>query len=292
MIFFAFVVIGILGGTTAALIKYASGDFSPFVLIATRLIFSVLLLLPFIIKYKIQAPRESWPLIILSSTLLSTNLFLFTIGVKYTSTFMSQLLYVPTGVIVAFLGYIVVREKLKPNQIAGLVITILGMSLLALGSLRNGDAKTIGEPFGNFLIIIGLFAWSAYFVVTRKIVKTVPVLSLSFLNLSIALIISLLFIPYELSRSTFTFSPDSLMQFSVFASALTSTAFIFLSQSFIKKTSAFIASLVTYVNPVSGAVWGFLLFGEKPTMVLFASTVIIFVGVFFATSYNYLRGNK
>ncbi|HSX18576.1 MAG TPA: DMT family transporter [Candidatus Saccharimonadales bacterium] len=289
MIFLTFLLIGMLGGTTGSLIKYADLGTSPFLLVSIRLGISVILLLPFVIRSKIKIPKKLLPHTVISSMLLAVNILLFTTGVRYTSALMSQLIYVPTAVVVALLGYFFLKEKLKMNQVFGLIVTFIGISLLIQGSIKTGDLKSFGQPFGNFLILTAMFIWSSYVVLTRKIIKDISILSLTFTNILIAFLISAPFVIFEINQKTIHFPTNYSQQLALLGSAVSSTFFIFLSQNFIKKTSAFIASLVTYVNPIAAGIWGAFLFGEKPTLGLIVGSVIVFSGVFISTSYNYVR---
>jgi drug/metabolite transporter (DMT)-like permease len=290
MIFLYFLLAGTLGGTTGSLIKYAAQEMPPLQLVFLRLGLSVLLFLPFVLKFKIRIHKNQLKLVLLSSTFLLSNIVLFSVGVQYTSAIMSQLIYVPTSVLVALFGYFLLKEKLKSNQIFGLFITILGMSLLAYGSINTSDIFSFGKPVGNLLITIGLFSWALYFTASRSLVKTLSPLSVSFINTAVAFVLSAFLIPLDDSKLTWNFSTAT--QIALLASVVTSVAFLFLSQNLIKKTSAFTASLITYINPIAATAWGIFLFREKPVPGLILSGLLVFVGVFIATTYNYAKGSK
>lgn len=293
MIFWSFILVGILGGTTGALIKYATLQVHPAVVVIIRLGLSTLFLLPFAIKFKIDIGKKNIRLVIISSILLLSNILLFSIGVRHTSAVISQVIYVPTSVLVAVFGYFLLKEKLSTNHILGLTITIAGILMLAAGSFLTRDIKSFGEPFGNFLIIIGLFTWAGFFIASRKLAKDLSPLSISFMSTLFAFIFSLIISsPYILFNQSITLNVDQKSAAVLIASSVTSVVFLYLSQTLIKKTSAFIASLVTYVNPIAAALWGIILFYEKPTFYLIISSIVIFAGVFIATSYNYLKQNK
>lgn len=290
MIFLNFLLIGFLGGTTGSLIKYAAIELPPVLLITLRFALSLLILLPFVLKFKIKVAKDKWKLMLISGLFFAANNFLFTIGVKHTSAIMSQLIYVPTSLIVAILGYIFLKEKLRANQILGLFITFVGMGLLAFGSLKTNDIKSFGEPFGNLMISIGLFSWSAFLVLSRKLSQDHSPLSVSFLNFATVLLFSLFLLPVESANTTVQLS--ELKQGTIIAlvaAGFTSAGFVYFFQNFVKRTSAFISSFFVYINPIVATVWGYFLFGEKLTPALGASSFLVFTGVFLATSYNYLR---
>lgn len=291
MNFFLFLVVGILGGTTGSLIKYAVLEIPPIPSVAIRFGVSLIFLLPFVLNKGISVPKSKRNLLLLSSVCLAANVLLFAIGIQYTSAIMGQLIYLPTSVIVAILGYFFLKEKLTINQIVGLILTIVGILILALGSIETSDIHNFGKPLGNILIFIGLFVWSSYLVLSRKIVKDYSPLLVTFYNTSISLALFIIFALIEIKIHPYNLNSMSTPSFVALISAAgTSVLFIFLYQKFLKTTSAFIVSFATYLNPLAATVIGITVFGEKLTFNFLLGGLIIFVGVFLATSYNYIQG--
>ncbi len=287
---FLFLLVGIFGGTTGSLIKYVGQEVPPILLTSIRFGVSALLLLPLIFFYKEKFPKKQWKLLFFSGIALATNVMLFATGVQHTSAIMSQIIYTPTSILVAIFGYLFLGEKLSKNQMIGLAITIFGMLILILGSIENGDIHSFGKPFGNFLIIIALFCWTAYLVISRKAIQDISPLASTFYNFLVAFVITLIVMPIESASSTKSIQVTVPLIIASVLLVTTSTFFIFLYQRFLKTTSAFSASLVTYINPIAAAFVGISVFGERLTPQLLIGALIVFVGVFMATSYDFVRG--
>src|SRR3989344_824324 len=100
MTLLVFLLMSAVGGANAALIKFTVTQFPPIVLVAARAILASLLVSPFIIK---KLPKK-WPnkkYLFICNLLFAANWILFAFGVQHTSVIMSQLIYVPTALIVA-----------------------------------------------------------------------------------------------------------------------------------------------------------------------------------------------
>src|SRR5438552_3083541 len=134
-----FLLVGFLGGTTGFLIKLAGQQIPPVLLTILRFGIAAIILLPFLIKHKVQLPQKHRKTIFLSGLALGANIIFFSIGVQHTSVIMSQIIFIPSTIIVAILGYFFLGEKLTKNHILGLVLTVFGMALLISGSIKTQD---------------------------------------------------------------------------------------------------------------------------------------------------------
>lgn len=292
MIFAVFIFLSIIGGTNAALVKFTTNQFQPVVFVFLRSLIAVLILLPFVFSDKVLKKANFLDKrLIFPSLLFAFNWILFAIGLQYTSVIMSQLIYVPSSLIVAFIGYLFLREKLSFEQIAGLALTIVGVLILILGSVITRDQLSFGSPLGNFLIILGLFSWSVYLVSSRRISKTYTPLTITFFNFAVSAFAALLLLPLQVRLGGFGLeNVDAKGILAIFAVAIFNSAlFFWLYQWIIKHTSAFVSSLILYPITAVAAASGVLFFGEKLSFSLILGAVFILLGIFAATSYQYVR---
>jgi drug/metabolite transporter (DMT)-like permease len=74
--------------------------------------------------------------------------------------------------------------------------------------------------------------------------------------------------------------------------ALVALLFIVVYQLLIKNTSAFISSLNLYVQVIWSTMLGIILFSERLNLNLILGAVLIIIGVFLTTSYQYIRTAK
>lgn len=291
MIFLQAILVGVIGGTTGALIKVAVGELPPLLVIVIRFFICILLLLPIIFK-KIKLPKKDLFPVLAGGILFAINIVFFTIGIQYTSIIMSQLIYVPSALIVAVMGYIFLKEKIHKNQMIGLTLTLIGLAILFQGSFAKNDSVSFGTPLGNILIITGLFCWAGYILFSRRASKNYSPLEIAYFNIVITFVFSLVLIPLDkllFANHPVNFSIKSILALA--AVGVTTCLFMVLHQRLIQKTSAFISSFITYINPIWASILGTFFFGEKLRPALILGSVIIFLGVFIATSYDYIKKN-
>ena len=285
-----FFIVGILGGTTGSLIKYAGQEVPPVMLVVIRFALALVILLPLMAKNGFHVPKSKRNLIFISSAAFGINVLLFATGIQYTSAIMGQLIYVPSSILVAIAGYVFLKEKLNIHQVIGLALTIIGLLVLALGSLKTGDIHTFGKPEGNLLILIALFFWVTYLITSRNLVKDYSPLSVAFYNTAIALLVSMFVFPIEATGTVYHFTNWSVSTWAaLIGCAVSSSLFIFLYQRFLKTTKAFVVSLVNYINPIAAAVIGIAVFEENLNLNLVVGALIICAGVFMATSFGYIK---
>jgi len=280
-----FLSIAIIGGSTAALVKFAVLQFPPVFLVFIRALFSSLLLLPFFLKERSNFKKDKISMLILGGLLITANGLLFAFGIQYTSVIAGQLIYVPTALIVAILGWIFLKEKIGSNQVVGLALTILGIAILYYGSISTKDKLSFGSPFGNSLIILGLLCWSGFVVISKKLSKVYTPLQITFFSFLTAIPISLIFLPLEFyNHSISNLNVTTAGILAVASLIIFSTVlYFFLYQIVINKTSAFSSSLILYLQAIIAAIIGVIFFDEKLTFLLFVGALLIVIGIIGST---------
>lgn len=292
MTFIVFTLTFLVGSISSGLIKFADSQFPPVILVFLRATLSALFLLLFLrfTKVKIELGKDRKTMLI-ASALFAGNWLFFAIGIQYTSVIMGQLLFLLTSLIVAILGYILLKEKLEKVQIIGLIITLIGMAILIAGSLSVSDVLSFGKPLGNIIVGLGVLSWSLYIVVSRKISKIYSPQSIILLNFIGTAIISLSLLGFPIARQNFnsanitTLGYASLLSIVIFNSIL----FFGLNQWLIKHTSAFISSLTLYPLAVIAGIVGVIFFHERPTPNLIFGGLLVMSGVYIATAHKYTK---
>lgn len=281
----------VFGGAGSALIKFGGSQINPMSFVFLRAVVSFLVLLPFVKKHELMSTIKNPRTLIVAGLLFSLNWIFFAYGIQKTNVFAGQLIYVPTSLIVAGLGYLFLREKLKKVQIVGLLLTLAGMVVLFLGSARSDRALSLGTPWGNFLVAGGVIAWSTYIVLTRKVSHKFSPLNIIFIDFFLTAVISgILLIPLSHQAGFLLIKPEPKIILSIIsASIISSVGFFFLSQWLIKNTSAFISSTFIYPTTLSALVYGTIFFGERLSIEIIFATILIVVGVYLGTNLTLTR---
>ena len=283
MIPLIFLFVLLFGGANAALIKYAGAKIAPIDLVFLRSIIAALAIAPFVAKNEIIKFRRDPKILSLAALLFAANWILFAYGIQKTSVIMGQLIYVPTSLIVAGLGYLILREKLSKKEIIGLVLSLFGISYLIIGSLKTKDVLSFGTPFGNTLVIIGLFSWAFYLILTRKISKSYKPLTIIFIDFIFSGFISLIFFILNFRNLHLGVFNVNLIMAILAIAFLSSIVFFFLNQWLVKHSSAFISSMLLYPTTLSAIIYGIVFFKEKLEISIVIGGLVMLIGVFLST---------
>jgi drug/metabolite transporter (DMT)-like permease len=281
---------GVLGGIAPLFMKVALKEFNSYQILFVRFGVAVILIIPLLIQHLKKITFTQVKLIIPAGLLFSGNVFFFVVGVQYTTSIVSQLFYLLTPVIVSLVGYFLFREKISIRRIISMVICFAGSLLLILRSLQgNNLIRSIGTFQGNLLILGAVVSWSLYVVYSKKVSKSIEPSLFLVSNFIIALLISSMVFILTKTSFTSTIIQLSHSSFPVMLSlialgSINSVLFFFLYQWGIKHVSAFIAASVTYISPLSAALFAIPFFGEQLSVTLLISAASIFLGSYFILS--------
>lgn len=280
-----------VGGAILPLfIKLGVNEVPPITFTTLRFIIAFLITLPIFIKYLgFKTIKQNTKWVFINSVFFTLNVGLFSVGIQYTNVIIGQILYAFVPIIVAFLSYFLLKERITRYEVVGSIIAFSGL-LFLLSQSFGGQENIFGRPLGNLIIMAAVISWAFYIILSRKISYSSSQISISFANFSVAAVMLSVLIPFDLQVRPFSASEISpLGIISLFAVGIASVVFIFLLQAGIKRTSAFIASLFTYVGPLSAAVTAVPFLGEKITINLVLGGLLILLGVFLATTYSQIQ---
>ncbi|MDP2632349.1 MAG: DMT family transporter [Candidatus Curtissbacteria bacterium] len=293
MIPFVFALLILVGGSNSSVVKFSLLQFPPLVLVVLRALTAFVVLAPFILKTtRITTERKTFNLFLVN-TLFAINWLTFAIGLQKTSVTMSQLMYVPTSLIVAFLSAFILKEKFTKTQIIGLSITIFGALIIAFESI-SGTSNSFGSLLGNAIVFFGVLCWSLYLVLSKKISHIYSPLTIIFYNFLVSFILASALVIANPSARNFDFENITHVGFLSLAyiGIMSSSVYFYLNQWFIKHTSAFFSSLQIYPLTVIASILGAIFFHETITLSLIISASLIMSGVYLATSFQYVKRNK
>lgn len=280
----ALIITGILGGFAPLLMKIALKEFSSLQIIFIRFGIASIIIIPLLTHQIKTISLKKLALTLPAGVLFSSNIFLFVIGLQYTTSIVSQLFYLLTPVIVSLIGYILLREKISMRRILSMFVCFAGSTLLILRSVESSNLiHSIGTIKGNLYIIGAVTSWSIYIIYTKRISKQIEPSFFLLTNFLTAFVISIIFL--NISNVTLMGTITTLTRGSfpavtslIVLGVVNSVIFTFLSQWSLKRVSAFIVASSTYLSPLSAALFAIPFFGEQLSSVLIISAVSIFFG--------------
>lgn len=283
----AYLTVYIVWGSTYLFIKWSVLSLPPFAVLAIRFFICGAL---FLIIAAFSGKMKPFPTgrQILSACLLGTLLLLLgngfvTVAEMHVDSYLAAILISTTPLVVAFLCWILYKDRVGVWGLIGMFLGVAGVALLLSGSVT----MIRFDPF-LFMVFAGLFCWSLAVALGKKL----PVHHDNLVNSGIQMlfvgIVAIILVLFTTPFSTFSFSGVKLISLiGVIYLTLFGGAAFFAFNYLIKYEPA--SRVVSYalVNPVIAVVLGVWLGNEKPAQTLWKGIPLILAGL-----YLMLYGNK
>lgn len=274
------------GAILPSVIRYGATLVHPFLLNWFRISLGFLLLFLFFrkkVRFALFFSKRNLILGLLLGLGLGLNVTMFSFGVSHTTLIASQLIYVFVPIATGLLAYFLLKEKLNRKKIYGMLLAFSGVLLLLIFSRSPEERLSLGTFYGNFLIFVGMFGYSAYLVFSKKLTSTFSVLEMVMItNLSLTILLLPLAI-YALGLQGFEqINPRSM--WAMLMIALSALLFMGLSQASIKNLSTNTASMGSLLSPEFAALAGIIIYGEKLSLVLLISMILSISGTMLSVS--------
>jgi len=274
------------GAILPTVIRYGATLVHPFLLNWFRISIGLLLLFLLFrkkVRFALIFSQKNLILGLLLGLGLGLNVTMFSFGVSHTTLIASQLIYVFVPIVTALLAYFLLEEKLNQKKILGMFFAFSGVLLLLFFSRSPEERLSLGTFYGNFLIFIGMFGYSAYLVFSKKLTNNFSILEMVMItNLSLTVLL-LPFAIYGLHSQGFEqINPRSM--WAMLAIALSALLFMGLSQTSIKNLSTNTASLGSLLSPEFAALAGIVIYGEKLSVILLLSMILSIGGTAISVS--------
>lgn len=216
------------------------------------------------------------------SALWAANMAFFTLAIKYTSPATIQLIHIGVPVLVAYMTWLLLGQKMTRKQIVGSIIAGVGVLLVILskGGVNVGEAALLGNVFA----IISGVAYSIYIVKShRESFKVLTPLEMILTGSSVG---ALLFLPFALVENSKQPWVDSISSWTWFLVVLASLLVLLYHTSvqiLVKRYGPNYAMLNQYILPVSVAIWAYFLLGDMVTFIMIIGAILAFTGVSIAS---------
>ena len=157
----------------------------PLTIALYRLLFTTLLILPFVLVYKttrqelLHLPRSSLALMMFIGFVLAAHFALWITSLTKTSVASSVILVTAHPVLVGPVSYVFLKEKLSKINALGISISVAGVAFLVLGNY-GFSSFALDTVEGNILAMLGGIAAGIYILGGRTLRKTVSVATYAF----------------------------------------------------------------------------------------------------------------
>ncbi|WP_431017245.1 DMT family transporter [Bradyrhizobium pachyrhizi] len=272
-----------LGGTSIGATRFLVGAIDPLAIGAFRFGIGVLLLLP-----PALLQRRSWPtrhdwLGVAGLGLLFFAAFpvLFNASLIFTTAARGALALSTLPLLTMLVGAALGAEALTARKTAGVLITILGVSMALLSGLATAPP---GAWRGDLLMVAAALCMALYSIWSKPYIRRsgpIPFTTLAMAAGSVVLITA------SLLRSSFAPVADfgapqwfGAIYLGAFGAALT----FYLWALALERTTPTRVAISVTVNPIAASLVGAALLGEPLSWNLVAGIVTVFVGIWIATT--------
>jgi drug/metabolite transporter (DMT)-like permease len=272
-----FAAMSLIWGVPYLLIKVADGGVAPPVLVLARVTIGAALLLPIAIRRReLRALVPYWRWLVLFAVVeIVTPWFLLTEAETRLSSSLSGLLVASVPILVAVFSRLTGgQDRLTATRWAGLLIGLGGVALLVAGGGTHGDAGSIVE-----VLLVAVCYATGPLIIARKL-SELPSLGMTAACLAFAAII---YAPLA-AVDWPTAAPRATVLAALVSLGVVCTAIAFLLFfALIAEAGPARASVITYVNPAVAVALGIGILGERLTVAMAVSFVLILGGSVLAT---------
>ncbi|MDO8657761.1 MAG: DMT family transporter [Candidatus Levybacteria bacterium] len=272
----------IIWGLTGPIMKQTLVHVPIFTLAFIRFGAAALLLFPFVYN-KLTIKKEDLPLLILCAAFgVTFNIAFFFLGLTLTSALNTGMIISTIPIVTLIFGALFLKEKITKKLIIGGIFGLLGIGII-IGKdvLQNG---LYISPIGDFIILISMFSFVIYEILSKKLFKKYHPLTITFYAFLIG---SISFFPasfYEFRNvqnwmANLPLSAILGIIYGIFFSSLSAYS---LWQWGLSKIDVSRAGFFFYLDPIASTLGAVLILSEKITEPFILGAILIFLGLFFA----------
>ena len=202
---------------------------------------------------------------------------LFFTALKYTTAINSSIIGAMNPIVTTIIAAIFIRQKTPPMQIAGILLSFIGVVL----TITGGNLSILASfdfNRGDMFMAAAVICWASYAVMSRVKGADVPPLALTFYSFVFCTIALVPFViwehPWALEKI-----PASAILSIVFMAVFSSVIGYMLQQIAIKKIGASKSSIFVNLVPVFSIILSVTILGEELMPVKIFTSLLIIAGV-------------
>jgi drug/metabolite transporter (DMT)-like permease len=274
--YLALITTAVIWGTTAIATKVALETYQPFILSVGRWLISLVIMLPIMRHFGVRPILDRRTFVLGMLGIFGFNAF-FTLGLERTTAANGSLISGALPVVVAFISFLVLKERLAPLRVIGITVSMIGVAVTVLGATL--DASVLG----NVLIFGAVLSWAIYTIFNREKMKgenTMGIISGS------AIFGVLMMIPLaaiEWAQETQEAPTLKLAAIILYLSLGPAMAANFMWVFALTRVPASQAAVFSNLTPIVGITLAGLILDEAITRYHVVGSVLIIAGVFLTT---------
>lgn len=273
------IICGVTGSSIPTFFKICLETLNPGTITIIRYAVSLLALVLFAYFSREGINWSKVKSVMLISVFYSYTAVTTAIAVKHIQAAIVPVLFTLVPLFVAFLSWLLLKERLGKNKLAGLTIGFVGVFIASLGPLLDKATQLHSSEVGVLLIAAGSLSIAAFTVLSKplqdkmtpaEMMIGVSIVVLFFQTAYMALIREPLNIGGASARSLLA---------AVFIGLFGTAFFWWLYQYLVKVSSPTQAALSQYVQPIGGALWAGIILGDQLRFITIVGGLIALIGV-------------
>lgn len=256
-------------GASFMFMRIAAADFGPLPLVAVRLVLGSLVLLPFLLKARGSITRAHWPKLALVGALNAAVPFaLFAWAARQAPAGISAIANSMTVLFTSLVAFLFYKERITSRRGVALAIGFAGVVVLASSKIEGASP---GLAVSAAVFAAFLYGISANMV--RRHLTGVPAGAVAASTLGFAALMTL---PFALATWPAQSIPGTSWLAAAALGVVCTGAGYVVYYRLIARIGAPRAVTVTYLVPLFGVAWSWLLLGEPVTLTMvIAGTLIL-----------------
>ncbi|HJS29009.1 MAG TPA: DMT family transporter [Anaerolineales bacterium] len=286
----AFILLGLVWGSSFLWIKIGLEELGPFTLVAYRLGFGLLGLAVVVLAQRPPAPKglKLWAgLVLIGITNTALPFILITWGELFIDSGVAAILNSTVPLFSMLIAHFFLQdERMSPSRLAGLGLGFFGV-LLLVGRGISADGLT-GSALGQLAVLAAAVCYAGSGVFTRRNLRQVSPIFQAFLTVLTAELVIGMMVPVAESPVKVPSTPltwIAVAWLGLLGSCVAYLLYFYLIQS----AGATRAAMVTYTFPVVGITLGVIFLGEEFSLQLLLGAALVIAGVWIVNSNRKIR---
>ena len=262
----------VIWGSTFAIIKGILDQIMPFTFLAYRFFWAA-----FILGLIFWKRLKNIDKIILGKGFL-IGIFLFlgftfqTVGLKYTTATKAGFITGLSVILVPIISHFFIREKISKNSIIGVILAVIGLWFL------NYNSSFIFN-FGDFLVLLCAVSFAMHIISVGLYARKVDYVLLVMVQLTTVFVLSFLMALFFERPGIHLYYPSGVW-WSIILTGIFATALAFYMQNkFQRYSTATKTAIIFSGEPIFGAIFAYLLLGEKVGLIAWIGGLLIIFGM-------------
>lgn len=235
----------------------------------------------FFIKKEQISTTDFFKIIIASIFGVALNMLTFFKGLSLTTPISGAVIMVTTPILVLTLSSIFLKEKATLVKIIGIIIGLIGASILILYGKNLGNSNN--AILGNFLVFINAASYAFYLILIKNLTAKYNPIHLAKWLYTFGLIMVIPFGISQLKEVNFASMSTIIILKILFIVVFTTFVTYLFNLIAIKKLKPTTVSIFIYLQPVFATIYALTVKSDSLNNVKIIATLLIFVGVYLVT---------